>query len=45
KELAKEGYRMRVYVPYGTDWFSYFMRRIAERPANAAFVLKGILKK
>lgn len=44
KELAKEGYRMRVYVPYGTDWFSYFMRRIAERPANAAFVLKGILK-
>ncbi|KAA6443828.1 proline dehydrogenase family protein [Bacillus atrophaeus] len=45
KELAKEGYRMRVYVPYGTDWYSYFMRRIAERPANAAFVLKGIIKK
>ncbi|MGM0950148.1 MAG: proline dehydrogenase family protein [Bacillota bacterium] len=45
KELAKEGYRMRVYVPYGTDWFSYFMRRIGERPANAVFVLKGILKK
>ncbi|WP_339191495.1 proline dehydrogenase [Bacillus sp. FSL K6-1003] len=45
KELVKEGYKMRVYVPYGTDWFSYFMRRIAERPANAAFVLKGIFKK
>ncbi|MEC1673104.1 proline dehydrogenase [Bacillus mojavensis] len=45
KELLKEGYKMRVYVPYGTDWFSYFMRRIAERPANAAFVLKGIFKK
>ncbi|MCC9023174.1 proline dehydrogenase family protein [Bacillus nakamurai] len=45
KELAAEGYRMRVYVPYGTDWYSYFMRRIAERPANAAFVLKGIFKK
>ncbi|MEC1750942.1 proline dehydrogenase [Bacillus mojavensis] len=45
KELVKEGYKMRVYVPYGTDWFSYFMRRIAERPANATFVLKGIFKK
>lgn len=45
KELAEEGYRMRVYVPYGTDWYGYLMRRIAERPANAAFVLKGIFKK
>ncbi|WP_299087522.1 proline dehydrogenase [uncultured Metabacillus sp.] len=44
-ELVKEGYRMRVYVPYGTDWYGYFMRRLAERPANVAFVLKGILKK
>ncbi len=44
KELAEEGYRMRVYVPYGTDWYGYLMRRIAERPANAAFVLKGIFK-
>ncbi|MTE25126.1 proline dehydrogenase, partial [Microbacterium sp. ZXX196] len=35
KELAEEGYRMRVYVPYGTDWYGYLMRRIAERPANA----------
>ncbi len=44
-ELAKEGYKMRVYVPYGTDWYGYFMRRLAERPANVAFVLKGVLKK
>ncbi|MFC3886658.1 proline dehydrogenase family protein [Bacillus songklensis] len=44
-ELVKEGYRMRVYVPYGVDWYGYFMRRLAERPANVAFVLKGILKK
>ena len=44
-ELAKEGYTMRVYVPYGTDWYGYFMRRLAERPANVSFVLKGMLKK
>ncbi|MCD7036298.1 proline dehydrogenase [Metabacillus sp. GX 13764] len=44
-ELVEEGYRMRVYVPYGTDWYGYFMRRLAERPANVAFVLKGVLKK
>lgn len=44
-ELVKEGYQMRVYVPYGTDWYGYFMRRLAERPANVAFVLKGMLKK
>jgi proline dehydrogenase len=44
-ELVKEGYRMRVYVPFGTDWYGYFMRRLAERPANVAFVLKGIFKK
>lgn len=44
-ELVNEGYKMRVYVPFGTDWYGYFMRRLAERPANVAFVLKGILKK
>lgn len=44
-ELVKEGYKMRVYVPYGTDWYGYFMRRLAERPANVAFVLKGIFKR
>jgi proline dehydrogenase len=44
-DLVKEGYRMRVYVPYGTDWYGYFMRRMAERPANVAFVIKGIIKR
>ena len=43
-ELVKEGYKMRVYVPYGNDWYGYFMRRLAERPANVAFVLKGMVK-
>lgn len=45
KQLAKEGYRVRVYVPYGNDWYGYNMRRLAERPANVLFVLKGIVKK
>ncbi len=44
-ELVKEGYKMRVYVPFGTDWYGYFMRRLAERPANVGFVLKGMLKR
>ncbi|KIV52624.1 proline dehydrogenase [Aneurinibacillus migulanus] len=43
--LAREGYKMRVYVPYGNDWYAYFMRRLAERPANVAFVLKGMVTK
>jgi proline dehydrogenase len=38
--LVKDGYRMRVYVPFGTEWYPYFTRRIAERPANALFVLR-----
>ncbi|QTN00232.1 proline dehydrogenase [Sediminibacillus dalangtanensis] len=45
EELTAEGYKMRVYVPYGTDWYGYFMRRLAERPANVAFVLKGVFGK
>jgi proline dehydrogenase len=44
-DLAREGYKMRVYVPYGNDWYGYFMRRLAERPANVAFVLKGLFSK
>lgn len=44
-KLVEEGYRVRIYVPYGEDWYGYFMRRLAERPANVAFVLKGIFKK
>ncbi|WP_345243813.1 proline dehydrogenase [Pontibacillus salipaludis] len=45
EELVAEGYRMRVYVPYGDDWYGYFMRRLAERPANVAFVVKGVIGK
>jgi proline dehydrogenase len=41
--LLAEGYRMRVYVPFGQQWFPYFMRRLGERPANVAFVLKSII--
>ncbi|MCP3772652.1 proline dehydrogenase [Paenibacillus sp. MZ04-78.2] len=42
--LVAEGYKVRVYVPYGIDWFGYFMRRLAERPANVWFVLKNMFK-
>ena len=42
--LVKQGYRMRVYIPFGREWFPYFMRRLGERPANLAFVIRGILK-
>ncbi len=41
--LAAEGSGMRVYIPYGTEWYPYFTRRIAERPANAGFVLRQLL--
>jgi len=42
KQLASEGYRVRAYIPYGHDWYPYFSRRIAERPSNALFVLRGM---
>ena len=45
RQLVKEGYAMRVYVPYGNDWYGYFSRRIAERPANALFILKNMFRK
>ncbi|MBI3979468.1 MAG: proline dehydrogenase family protein [Chloroflexi bacterium] len=41
--LVGQGYRMRVYVPYGREWYPYFMRRLAERPANVLFVLRNVL--
>jgi len=41
--LVAQGYRVRVYVPFGKQWYPYFMRRLGERPANVAFVLKGLL--
>ena len=44
RQLASDGYNFRVYVPYGKHWYPYFMRRLAERPANIWFVLKNLLK-
>ena len=40
--LLKQGYRVRVYIPFGRQWFPYFMRRLGERPANVSFVLRGM---
>jgi len=45
QRLVREGWRMRVYVPFGTEWYPYFMRRLAERPANALFVARNLLRK
>jgi proline dehydrogenase len=42
RRLVERGYRMRIYVPYGTEWYPYFMRRLAERPANVLFVLRSV---
>jgi proline dehydrogenase len=42
--LVNQGYRVRLYVPFGAEWYPYFMRRLGERPANVAFVLKGIFQ-
>lgn len=44
QQLAAENYRMRVYIPYGTEWYPYYMRRMAERPANVWFVIRAMLK-
>lgn len=45
KKILSQGYKIRLYVPFGQDWYGYFMRRLAERPANVWFVLKGVIKK
>ena len=42
--LVRDGYRMRVYVPFGTQWYPYLMRRLAERPANIAFILGNVVR-
>jgi proline dehydrogenase len=42
RQLIADGHRLRVYVPYGTEWYPYFMRRLAERPANVLFVLRSV---
>jgi proline dehydrogenase len=44
RQLAADGYRVRVYVPYGLDWYAYLMRRLAERPANVRFFLRSLAR-
>ena len=44
RRLVKDGYRVRIYIPYGNDWFPYFMRRLAERPANLGFLLRNFFR-
>lgn len=44
RDLRQQGYRVRVYVPYGGEWYAYFMRRLAERPANLLFLLRNLLR-
>ncbi|MFH0751961.1 MAG: proline dehydrogenase family protein [Chloroflexota bacterium] len=43
-QLLERGFRVRVYVPYGTQWYPYFMRRLAEKPANVTFMLRSLMK-
>jgi proline dehydrogenase len=45
RQLVREGYNVRVYVPFGREWYPYFMRRLAERPANVFFLAKNLLRK
>lgn len=45
EEIIKQGYRLRLYVPYGEAWYPYFMRRLAERPANVLFLAKNLLRR
>ncbi len=44
QQLAREGYGMRIYIPYGARWYPYFMRRLAERPANLIFIFRNLFK-
>jgi proline dehydrogenase len=44
RKLVKEGYNVRVYVPFGQEWYPYFMRRLAERPANVLFLAKNFFR-
>jgi proline dehydrogenase len=44
RRLVKDGYRLRIYIPFGRDWFPYFMRRLAERPANLGFFVRNFFR-
>jgi proline dehydrogenase len=43
--LVREGWRMRVYIPFGAEWYPYLLRRLAERPANALFIARNLFRK
>jgi proline dehydrogenase len=45
RRLVRDGYRIRIYIPFGNDWFPYFMRRLAERPANVGFLVRNFFRK
>jgi proline dehydrogenase len=45
RRLASKGHQVRVYVPYGEQWFGYFMRRLAERPANLLFFMRSLISR
>jgi proline dehydrogenase len=45
EKIVREGWRMRVYIPFGTEWYPYFMRRLAERPANALFIARNLFRR
>jgi proline dehydrogenase len=44
EKLTHAGWGMRVYIPFGTEWYPYLMRRLAERPANVAFILRNLFR-
>jgi proline dehydrogenase len=44
ERLLRDGYRVRIYVPYGTEWYPYLMRRLAERPANLLFFVRSLIR-
>jgi proline dehydrogenase len=44
ERIVREGWRMRVYIPFGSEWYPYLMRRLAERPANVFFIARNIFR-
>ena len=45
QQLVRDGWKCRVYIPFGTEWYPYLMRRLAERPANALFIAKNLFRR
>lgn len=44
QRLVRDGWRVRIYIPFGTEWYPYFMRRLGERPANVLFIARNLLR-